>query len=147
MGLDDSHRLCGRLRLLLLIFLFIALNARPLYAAWVALDQHYQSPGLQTVYIDPDSICRDGSFVTLWQLTDYQWKQGNIIGSRRVFSTKTRKQFDCLNHRLRLLSYTDYLGHMGTLRPADGYVDQDVWIPVRPGSIDQALYDGVCGKP
>lgn len=145
MNSHERQRLCTALLLILLTFL--VLDSRTLYAAWVALDKQYQSPGLQTLYVEPDSIRRDGNFVTLWQMTDYQWKQGNIIGSRRIFSTKTQKQFDCPNHRLRLLSYTDYLGHMGTLRPADGYVDQDVWMPVRPDSIDQALYDLACGKP
>ena len=141
----EKRRLCPSLLLILLILL--VLGSRTLYAAWVALDAPYQSPGLQTVYFEPETIHRDGNFVTLWQLTDYQWKQGNIVGSRRIFSTKTQKQFDCPNHRLRLLSYFDYLGHMGTLRAAEGYVDRDVWIPVRRDSSDQALYDVACDKP
>ena len=141
----ERQRLCPRLLLILPILL--VLNSHILHAAWVALDEQFQSPGLQTVYFDPDTMDRDGTFVTLWQLTDYKWKQGDMIGSRRVFSTKTQKQFDCPNHRWRLLTYTDYLGHMGTLRPAEGYVDRDVWRPVRPDSIDQGLYDLACGIP
>jgi len=124
----------------------------PAYAEWVAIENKYQSPGLQTVYVDPDSIRREGHLVTIWQLTDYKSVQGNVglgrfgVDPSRFVSTKTHKQFDCVEKRLRLLAYTEFLRHMGTGRRNDGYVDKDNWLPVEPESINQALWEMVCGK-
>jgi hypothetical protein len=51
------------------------------------------------VYVEPDTIRREGNLVTLWQLIDFKWMQGNQgmgrlgFGPERFFSTKTHKQF------------------------------------------------------
>ena len=128
------------------------LSSVPAYAEWVAVEKDYLSPGLQTVYVDPDTIRREGNLVTLWQLVDFKWMQGNQgmgrlgFGPHRFFSTKTHKQFDCAEKRLRLLAFTEFSQHMGTGISADGYVDKDNWLPVEPESISQALWEVACGK-
>jgi hypothetical protein len=130
----------------------LLLSAGPVYAEWVALEKQYQSPGLQTVYFDPDTIRREGHLVTIWQLTDYTSAQGNVglgrflLDPSRFLSTKTHKQFDCVEKRLRLLVYMEFLSHMGTGRRNDGYVDKNNWLPVEPESINQALWRVACGK-
>ena len=83
--------------------------------------------------------------MTLWQLTDYTWMQGGRK-STRFLSTKTHKQFDCGEKRLRLVAFTQFSRRMGTGRPADGSVDKDNWLPVKPESIDHALWGVACGK-
>jgi hypothetical protein len=128
----------------LIILLF--LSSAPAYAEWVAVEKDYLSPGLQTVYIDPDSIRREGNMLTMWQLIDFKWGQGNGRGAHRFSSTKTQKQFDCPQKRLRLLAFTEFSRHMGTGIAANGYVDKDNWLPVEPESISQALWEVVCGK-
>jgi len=131
---------------------FLLLSSGPVYAEWVALDKKYQSPGLQTVYFDPATIRREGDLVTIWQLTDYKWAQGNVglgrflMDPSRFLSTKTHKQFDCAEKQFRLLAYSEFLSHMGTGRRNNGYVDQDNWLPVEPDSINQALWEVVCNK-
>jgi hypothetical protein len=128
------------------------LSSVPAYAEWVAVEKDYLSPGLQTVYVDPDTIRREGNLVTIWQLIDFKWMQGNQgmgplgFGPHRSFSTKTRKQFDCAERRLRLLAFTEFSRHMGTGISANGYVDKDNWLPVEPESISQALWEMACGK-
>jgi len=148
-------RLKPSLLQLLVIDLFSVpwlLSCGPVYAEWVAVEKDYLSPGLQTVYIDPDTILREKNLVTLWQLTDYKWMQGNVgfgrfgFGPHRFFSTMTQKQFNCENKRLRLLAFTEFSHHMGTGRPADGYIDTDNWLPIEPASINQALWEVACGK-
>ena len=129
----------------LLLITLLVLSGGPVYAEWVALDEKYQSPGLQTVYVDPTTIRRDGNLVMLWQLTDYTWMQGGRT-STRFLSTKTHKQFDCVDKRIRLLAYTEFLRHIGTGRRNNGYVDQDNWLPVEPESTNQALWEITCGK-
>ena len=128
------------------------LSSVPAYAEWVAVEKNYLSPGLQTLYIDPDTIRREGNLVTLWQLVDFKWMQGNAgmgrlgFGPHRFFSTKTHKQFDCVEKRLRLLAFTEFSRHMGTGIPADGYVDKGNWLPVEPDSMNQALWEAACSK-
>ena len=100
------------------------------------------------MYIDPDTIRREGNLVTVWQLIDFKLMQGDAgdLEPHRFLSTKTHKQFDCVEKRLRLLAFTEFSGGMGTGIPAGGYVDNGKWIPVEPESINQALWEVVCGK-
>jgi len=127
----------------LLITLLVLLSG-PVYAEWVAIEKQYQSPGLQTVYIDSAAIRREGNLVTLVILIDWKWMQGNRFS--RFYSTKVTKQFDCAEKRLRLLAFTEFSRRMGTGRPANGYVDEDNWLPVEPDSSNQALWEVACNK-
>jgi len=128
----------------LIIFLF--LSSIPAHAEWVAVEKDHLSTGLQTVYIDPDSIRREGNVVTVWQLIDFKWMQGNPRGPTRFLSTKTQKQFDCADKRLRLLAFTEFSRGMGTGIPRDGYVGKDNWLPVEAESMSHALWEVVCSK-
>lgn len=128
----------------LIIFLF--LRSIPAYAEWEAVEKDYLLPGLQTVYVDPESIRREGNLVTIWQLIDFRWMQGNPRGPHRFLSTKTHKQFDCVEKRVRLLAFTEFSRGMGTGMPRDGYVDKDNWLPVEAESISHALWEAACGK-
>ncbi len=130
----------------------LVLSTVPAYAEWVAVEKDYLSPERQTVYVESETIRREGNLVTLWQLIDFKWMQGNQgigplgYGPHRYFSTKTHKQFDCAKQRLRLLAFTEFSLHMGTGTPARGYVDSGNWLPVEPKSINQALWEIACGK-
>lgn len=60
-----------------LLLLILALGiGESAYAEWVAVEKDYLDPGLRTVYIDPDTIRREVTMVTVWQLTDYKMMQG-----------------------------------------------------------------------
>lgn len=128
------------------LFTLLVLSSVPAYAEWVAVEKDYLLPGLQTVYVDPDTISRDGNLVTLWQLIDFKWMQGSPRGPTRFYSTETHKQFDCAEKRLRLLAFTAFSRRMGTGIPADGYVDTGNWLSVEPESINHALWEVVCGQ-
>lgn len=129
---------------LLVALLFI--NSVPAFAEWVAVEKNYLLPGLQTVYVDPDSIRREGDLVTMWQLIDFKWMQGSARGPTRFMSTETHKQFNCAEKRLRLLAFTEFSHRMATGIRANGYVDRDNWLSVEPESINQALWEVACGK-
>jgi len=132
--------------------ILLALSADSVYAGWVAIEKDYLDPGRQTVYFDPDTVSREGNLVTIRQLTDYRWMQGNagfgrfMPGPHRFLSTTTRKQFDCARQRVRLLAFTEFSRHMGTGISANGYVDQDAWLTIEPESINHALWEVACGK-
>ena len=128
-----------------LLITLLFLSTVPAYAEWVAVEKDYLAPGLQTVYVDPDTIRREGNLVTLWQLIDFRTMQGNRSPTR-FLSTKTHKEFDCAGKRVRLLAFTEFSRHMGAGIAANGYVDKDNWLPVEPESISYALWEVVCGK-
>ena len=119
---------------------------------WVAIDSAYQSPARNMVYFDPTTIRRDEALVTLWQLTDYKVMQGNapfgrfMLGPHRFFSTKSHKEFDCVKKRVRLLASSEHSQHMGTGIQHAVAVAQGSGLPVEPGSINEALWNVVCGK-
>ena len=76
------------------------------------------------MYVDPDTIRREGHLVTIWQLTDYKSVQGNVglgrfaLDPSRFLSMKIHKQFNCVDKRLRLLAYMELIWV-----PADGMMD------------------------
>ena len=130
----------------MVLITLLFLSSAPVNAEWVAVERDYLVPGLQTVYVDSDSIRREGSLVTMRQLIDFKWMQGSARGPTRFLSTETHKQFDCAEKRLRLLAFTEFSHRLATGIRADGYVDTGRWIPVEPDSINQALWEVACGK-
>jgi hypothetical protein len=133
----------------LLIFLLL-MSPVSASAEWMAVERDYLSPGRQTVYVDSDTIRREGSLVTVSQLIDFKWMQGNQglgplgFGPHRYFSTQTLKQFDCATQRVRLLAFTEFSEHMGAGTPARGYVDSENWLSVERESINQAVWEVAC---
>lgn len=128
-----------------LLITLLIVSAVPAYAAWVMIEKNYLSPGLETIYIDSNTIGKKGNLVTVWQLVDFKVMQGGRSPTR-FFSTKTLKQFDCEEKRVRLLAFTEFTDGMGTGMQDHGYVDEHNWLPVEPESVNHALWDVVCGK-
>jgi hypothetical protein len=113
----------------------------PASAAWVSVEKPYPVRELQTLYIDPSTIRREGNFVEVWQLTDYRWMQGGPKATPRFLSTITHKQFECMDKRIRLLASTEFSHRMAAGTASSGYVDKDGWLPVEPDSINEALWE------
>lgn len=127
--------------------MMLILMQQPAQAGWVAIDRQYQSPGLQTIYIDPDSVRREGNLVTLSALIDWTWMQGNRSPTR-FYSTKLTKQFDCAEKQVRTLAATDFYGHMGTAQPVggSGLASGGHWTAIQPESVNQGLWETACKK-
>jgi len=130
-----------------LLIIMLTLMHNPVQAEWVAIDRQYQSPGLQTVYIDPDTMRRNDTLVTLSALIDWTWMQGNRSPTR-FYSTKMTKQFDCAEKLVRTLAATDFYGHMGTGQAIGGgsYSSEGHWVAIEPGTLNQGLWEAACGK-
>ncbi len=130
-----------------LMIMTLVLMQKPVQAEWVAIDRQYQSPGLQTVYIDPDSVHREGNLVTLSALIDWTWMQGNRSPTR-FYSTQLTKQLDCAKKQVRTLSATDFYGHMGTgqVIGGGGHTNESHWIRIERGTLNQGLWEAACGK-
>lgn len=147
----NLNGICRRLAMAQLIGFWLLtallfLRNAPAHAEWVAVEEDYLLPGLQTLYVDPNAILREGNLVTMRQLIDFKWMQGSARGPTRFLSTETHKQFDCAGNRLRLLAFTEFSHGMGTGVPTAGYVDKGNWLSVAPDSINQALWEVACGR-
>ena len=125
----------------------LALSPTMAFAEWVVVERDYFSPGLQTVYVDPTSLQLDGNLVTISQLIDYKWMQGNYVGTPRFLSTTSRKQIDCTDRRVRSLTFMEYYGHMATGVVMSAYVANDQWQPIKPQTLNHALWEIACGQP
>ena len=136
---EDTEMLTSR-RFVWLLAIFLILSSTPLYAEWVALDAQYQLHLLQTVYVDADTILRDGNLVRLSALIDWRAMQGGRSPTR-FYSTQITKQFHCIEKQVRPLAATDFYGHMGTgeMIGGDGHTSESHWVTIEPESLNQAL--------
>lgn len=123
------------------IALLILLSSGPVYAEWKAVEKQYQPTGLETLYFAPETIHREGTRATLWQLTDLKWNS-----TTRYLSFKTHKEFDCEQSRVRVLQVIEFSRQMGTGRSAPGYIESGSWQPVKERSGNHALWKTACGK-
>ena len=119
----------------------------PAYAGWLALEEHYQSHPLQTVYLDPDSVHRDDNVVAISILIDWKAMQGGRTPTR-FYSTTLTKLVDCAERRVRTLTSTDFYGHMGTAEVIGrgSPLGEDHWTAVEPGTINEGLWQAACGR-
>jgi len=126
---------------------FIIQLEGPVYAEWVALQDRYQSHPLQTAYIDPGTIHRDGNLVVLSAMIDWKAMQGGRTPTR-FYSTKLSKQVDCMGKLVRTLAFTDYYGHMGMggLIGRGNYASENQWVVIEPGTINEGLWESGCNE-
>jgi hypothetical protein len=127
--------------------LLLAFGEHQAFAEWVTVEKPYPVRELQTLYIDPATIHREGNLVDVWQLTDYRWMQGGPKATPRFLSTTIHKQFECTGKRLRLLAYTEFSHRMAAGDASNGSVDKDRWLPVEADSINEALWTILCSQP
>jgi len=95
-----------------------------------------------TVYIDTESIHRNGDIVTLWALYDYMTIQ-SIVGGPWL-SSKTRREYDCVEKKVRLVGYMTFTGNMGSGEAVYSNSTQGGWEPIAPESIDGKVWEVAC---
>ena len=130
----------------LVVTSLILLHA-PVQAEWIALEARYQLHPLQTAYVDPGTIHREGHQVTLTALIDWKAMQGGRSPTR-FYSTTLSKQFDCKEKLVRTLAATDFYDHMGTAEVIGGgsHTGEGHWIAVEPETLNHGLWEAACGK-
>jgi hypothetical protein len=126
----------------LLLITLLVLNSGPVYAEWV-LTSGNDDAGL-TVYVDPDTIRRNGNLAKMWQLHDYKTVQ--TVAGDSLLSIKRYNEYDCTEERTRLLGYTWFSGNMGSGKVVYSKNDVQQWEPVVARSINRTLWKVACGK-
>ena len=115
----------------------------PVSAEWVDVAGKLEKGRtVYTVYVDTESIQRNGDIVTLWALFDYKTIQ-SIVGGPWL-SSKTRREYDCVEERVRLVGYMTFTGNMGTGEAVYSNSSQSAWEPMAPDSIDRKLWEVAC---
>jgi hypothetical protein len=128
-----------------LITLLLA-SGGPVIAAWVSVhDKVKEGLTVYTVYVDPDTIRRNGDVVKLWALIDFKTLQTDPMSS--YLSVKSQREIHCTEERIRLLMMTAFSGNMGSGTVVYRYSDfNDQGIPIERSSVAQSLWKVVCGK-
>ena len=105
------------------------------YGEWVSVSGNVgERLTASTVYVDPDTIRRDGEVVKLWGLMDFKTIQTEP--SPPHLSVKSQREFDCVEERVRLLALTVFSGHLGSGNAVYSYTDsKDQVIAVEPDSV------------
>ena len=115
----------------------LVLSSGPSYAEWVVVSGD-DDAGM-TVYVDPDTIRRNGDLAKMWHLSDRKTLEG-------YGSIKTQREYDCAEARHRLLAASIFSGHMGQGQVLDDNLKEGQWVPVAPESSGHALWKLACGK-
>lgn len=120
-----------------LLITLLALSSGPSYAGWVFVSGDDEAG--MTVYVDPDTIQRNGGLVKMWHLSDRKTVEG-------YGSIKSHREYDCAAARHRLLAASILSEHMGRGQVLSDNVNEGQWIPVAPESSGHALWKFACGK-
>jgi hypothetical protein len=122
----------------------IFLNSVPAHAEWRPISYAAGSGGF-TIYVDPEAVLRQGDLVKMLVLYDFRFVQA--IQSKSYLSATWQQQFDCAEHRSRLLSYKYHSDNMGNGKVMLAGDDEgSKWSPVAPKSAAAILWNIGCDK-
>src|SRR5262249_5716834 len=97
------------------------------------------------VYLEPDTIRRNGDMVELSTLVDFKTTQ--TTPSPPHLSVRSRSELDCAKKRIRLLALIAFSGNMGSGEVVYSSAESnEQGISVEPGSVAESLWEVVCGK-
>jgi hypothetical protein len=101
--------------------------------------------GSSDIYIDIDTIRRDGDKLKLWTMHNFKPLKGKTKPT--PLSNKAYWEFNCKEETHRLLAMTIYSGKGGS----GSIVDSDhntnrAWEPIIPDSIGRMLFDASCDE-
>ena len=119
----------------------LVLSSGPAYAEWVRALNHQTDP---TLYVDSNTIRRNGTVVRWWELLDYKTVQ--TVAGISFLSMKVQREYDCVGEQIRVLAMADFSGNMAEGKVVFSDFTQSNWVPVQPESMGQTLWKAACGK-
>ena len=123
-----------------ILITLLLLSGGPACAEWVGLGYAEDA----TVYVDPDTIRREGDLAKMWVLWDY--KTIKIGKDFSYLSSQWLEQYDCVEPRGQPLASTYFSGNMGNGNRVFNETGGGGWWPVPPRSIAQNLWKVACNK-
>jgi hypothetical protein len=126
--------------MLLVLTLLQLWSVSPLYAEWILVDRNDKAK----IYIDSESISRNGEVVRVWVLDDL--KTAHTRGFNSFLSTRAQEEHDCAKARFRLVAIEQFAGNMGTGNSIYKKSGESNWAPIPRGTMAQSVWKFVCGK-
>lgn len=126
----------------LLLIIMLAAVSSSVLAEWTLVQTGKES----NEYADPTTIRVSGSLAKMWSLTNISKNIKNIKPGEKAFAVKTVHEYDCKEHKSRLLFvawYNDYMGTGGIERSSER--PDAKWKTVTPG-IREICWKIACGK-
>ena len=129
-----------------LLITLLLLSCGTADAEWVSVATKVEEGLTQYIlYMDPDTIRRNGDVVELSTLVDFKTTQ--ITPSPPHLSVRSRSEIECAKKRIRVLSLIAFSGNMGSGEVVYSSPEsEDQGISVEPGSVADSLWKVLCGK-
>ena len=126
-----------------ILVVLLAIMSSSAIAEWFKIDKDSRL----TVYADPASRKRSGSFVKVWVMNDFKTFQVIPGTEKQYLSVKMHKEYDCEGVRTQSLKLIYYSGNMGDGQAVDRIsFPQANWTTVVPGTIEEFLWKLNCLK-
>lgn len=110
---------------------------------------------IYAAYADTASVRRiEDGHVEMWGLYNFSRPDVAITGQPHR-STRSLREYDCETPRVRLLTFVDHTGPMGTGEVIPAFISAEDpakprpprrWEAVVPGAVDEAFWKAACGK-
>jgi hypothetical protein len=126
-----------------LIFLLLLLLSTNVLAEWTLIESANGEDGFD-VYVDTQSMRRDGDKVKMWNMYDYKKVKVDV---KRYMASISRVEYDCKEETLRLLDLFWYTGNMGKGEPVFSNTNiKKESISIMPETIHEALFNIACSN-
>jgi len=125
-----------------IVITLLVLDSGPVQAEWELVSG--DDSAKLTVYVDRDTIQRNGNLAKMWQMYDYKTVQ--TVAGDSLLSIQRHNEYDCTGERTRMLAYTWFSSNMGRGRVVYKTAEEQRWASVVPRSIDQTLWKVACSK-
>ena len=128
-----------RKSLLMLMLIFISTSVM---AEWTALKWSHEDGGL-TLFVDYTTIRKEGAKVKMLSLVDFKVIEKDEID---LYSSRAQNEYDCKEKQIRQLFYSLYSDSMGKGKMEHANSEHLNWLPVQPGSMEEAMWKAACDK-
>ena len=111
-------------------------------AEWTALKWSHEDGGL-TLYVDYTTVRKKDSIVKMLSLVDFEVTEKGEVD---LFSSRAQNEYDCKEKKMRQLFYALYSDSMGKGKMEHSNSEHLKWLPVRPGSMEEAMWKVACDQ-
>lgn len=123
-----------------LLVAFQSLSEAPAFAEWLLVDGNNKAK----IYVDSETIIRNGERVSVWVLDDLRTAQTRWF--KTYLSSRGQEEHDCANGRFRLLAVEHFAGNMGTGDVVYQKSGESAWAPIPKETLAQSVWKFVCKK-
>jgi hypothetical protein len=111
-------------------------------AEWTALKWTHEDGGL-TLYVDYTTVRKKDNIVKMLSLVDFEVTEKGEVD---LFSSRAQNEYDCKEKKIRQLFYALYSDSMGKGKMEHSNSEHLKWLPVRPGSMEEAMWKVACDQ-